>query len=73
MKKRNFSVLIEKDEHGFFVATVPALKSCYTQAETLDELYPRIQEVIELCLEVETEDDIPELEFVALQQFEVAV
>ena len=35
----NFTVLIEKDEDGMYVATVPALKSCYTQAKTLEELY----------------------------------
>jgi len=49
MKVYNFSVLIEKDEDGYFVATVPALRSCYTQARSLEELYPRIKEVIELC------------------------
>lgn len=45
------TVLIEQDEDGFYVATVPALKSCYTQAKTLEELYPRIREVVALCLE----------------------
>jgi predicted RNase H-like HicB family nuclease len=50
-KLYNFTVLVEKDEDGFYVATVPALKSGYTQAKTLEELYPRIQEVISLCLE----------------------
>lgn len=49
-KSYNFTVLIEKDEDGFYVATVPALKSCYTQAKTLEELYPRIKELITLCL-----------------------
>jgi predicted RNase H-like HicB family nuclease len=54
MNKKNqasqtFTVLIEQDEDGFFVATVPALRSCYTQAKTLEELYPRIREVIALC------------------------
>ena len=48
-----YSALIEKDDDGYFVAEVPALKSCYTQARTLEELYPRIWEVIELCREVE--------------------
>lgn len=71
MKVYNFSVLIEKDEDGYFVATVPALKSCYTQAKTLEELYPRIEEVIELCLEEEPEPE--PIEFVALQRFEVSV
>jgi predicted RNase H-like HicB family nuclease len=71
MKIYNFSVLIEKDEDGYYVATVPALKSCYTQAKTLEELYPRIKEVIELCLEEEPEPS--KMEFVAVQRVEVAV
>lgn len=50
MKNYRFTVLIEKDEDGFYVATVPALKSCYTQAKTMRELMPRVREVIELCL-----------------------
>ena len=45
-KINNFTVLIEQDEDGFYMATVPALKSCYTQAKTIEELYPRIKEVI---------------------------
>lgn len=48
-----FTSFIEKDADGYFVAGIPALKSCYTQAKTLEELYPRIREVIELCLEEE--------------------
>jgi len=38
MKVYDFSVLIEKDEDGYYVATVPALRSCYTQAKALEEL-----------------------------------
>lgn len=45
------TVLLEQDEDGFYVATVPALRSCYTQAKTMEKLIPRIKEVIELCLE----------------------
>lgn len=67
-KGRTLTVLIEKDADGYYVATVPALKSCYTQARTLEELYPRIREVIELCLEVE--DPVP-MEFVGVQQIEI--
>ena len=69
MKVYNFSVLIEKDVDGYYVATVPALKSCYTQAKTLEELYPRIKEVVDLCLEEEPEP--PSMEFVAIQRIEV--
>lgn len=70
VKHYNLTVLIERDEDGFYIATVPALRSCYTQARTLEELYPRIKEVIELCLE---EEKPAATEFVALQQVEIGV
>lgn len=47
-----FSVVIEKDADGYFVASVPALRGCHTQARSLDELMIRIREAIELCLEM---------------------
>lgn len=72
MKKYNFTILIEKDEDGIFVASVPALKGCYTQAKTVEELLPRIKEAIELCIEVE-DDELLQNEFVGVQQLEVIV
>ncbi len=68
-----FLTLIEQDEDGIYVATVPALKGCHTQAKSLDELLPRIREAIELYLEVEAEDAISAMQFVGVQQVEVAV
>jgi predicted RNase H-like HicB family nuclease len=50
---REFDVVIERDKDGFFVASVPALRGCHTQAKSLDVLMTRVQEAIELCLEVE--------------------
>jgi len=50
---KEFSVIIEKDEDGYFVGTVPALRGCHTQAKSLDTLMKRIKEAVELCLEVE--------------------
>jgi len=47
---RAFSVLIEQDEDGYYVANLPALKSCHMQARTLEELSLRIREVVKLCL-----------------------
>jgi predicted RNase H-like HicB family nuclease len=73
MKKKTkpvpFTVVIEQVEDGYYVATVPALHGCYTQARTLEELAPRIREVIALCL---TEQRAPRLKFVALPQVEVS-
>ncbi len=68
-----FLTLIEQDEDGIYIATVPALKGCHTQAKSLEELLPRVREAIELCLEVETEEIAPTMQFVGVQQIEVAV
>ncbi|GMV90473.1 MAG: hypothetical protein AMXMBFR82_02510 [Candidatus Hydrogenedentota bacterium] len=46
-----FSVIIEQDAEGYYVASVPALRGCHTQAKSLDEVMARIQEAAELCFE----------------------
>ena len=46
-----FNVVVEMDSEGYFVATVPALHGCHTQAKNLDKIMERIKEAIELCLE----------------------
>jgi predicted RNase H-like HicB family nuclease len=50
-----FDVVIERDESGYYVASVPKLHGCHTQAKSLDVLMNRIREAIELCLEVKKE------------------
>ena len=48
---REFYVIIERDEDGYYVGEVPQLKACYSQGETIDQLMANMKEVIELCLE----------------------
>lgn len=48
-----FYVDVERDSEGYFVASVPALPGCHSQAKSLDELMARIREAIELCLDVQ--------------------
>lgn len=44
-----YSVVIEEDKlDGGYIAYVPSLKGCYTQADTLDELKANIIEAIEV-------------------------
>ena len=52
MSKRTdpFTVLVEQDEAGYYVATVPELRGCHTQAKLLDVLMRRVNEAIALCL-----------------------
>ena len=68
---RQFDVVIERDEEGFYVASVPQIPACHTQARSLDEITGRIREAIELCLEVE---GVPgqEMEFVGIQRVTIA-
>lgn len=75
MKIYNFSVVIMRDEDGIYLAQVPNLPGCHTQAKTLAQLYERIEEAIELWLEVEKEKKhkIPQEKFIGIQQVEVSV
>ena len=50
--RREFSYIVERDEEGYYVATVPALPGCQTQARSLDKLVERVREAIALCREV---------------------
>ncbi|MBM5816729.1 MAG: type II toxin-antitoxin system HicB family antitoxin [Cyanobacteria bacterium K_Offshore_surface_m2_239] len=63
---RQFDVIVEQDAEGYFVATVPALPGCHTQARSLDQLRERMMEAIELCLEVQ-DHDLPLLDFVGVR------
>ena len=67
---REFSVVIERDEDGYFIGSVPSLRGCHTQAKSLDILMRRMQEAISLCLEAE--DPILN-EFVGVQRVAVSV
>jgi len=55
-----FGVVIERDEDGYYVATVPSLPGSHTQARSLDELIERIREAMELYLEVEKDIEVGE-------------
>ena len=67
----DFDVVVERDAEGIYVASVPALQGCHTQARSLDELMDRIREVIALCLE-EQGQPAEELEFVGVQRVRIA-
>ncbi|MBI1815466.1 MAG: type II toxin-antitoxin system HicB family antitoxin [Deltaproteobacteria bacterium] len=68
--KREFDVLIERDSEGYYVATVPTLRGCHTQARSLDQLIERVREAIQLCLDVQG-DEAPPLDFVGVQRVAV--
>jgi len=54
---RDFSVVVEQDEDGIYVASVPALPGCHTQAQSLDTLIERVREAMALHLDVKTTNE----------------
>ncbi len=69
---RELNVVIERDLDGFFVASVPSLRGCHTQAKSLDILIDRIQEAALLCIEFEDLQG-EKLEFVGIQKITLEV
>jgi len=68
---KEFTVIIERDEDGFFVGSVPELRGCHTQARSLDELMERMKEAVLVCLEAENKLGEGELKFVGVQRIAV--
>jgi len=66
----DFTIFIEQDEDGIFVAKVPDIEGCYTQGKTLQEVLERIKEAIEVCLEADKEDVNP-MKFIGIQKVQV--
>jgi predicted RNase H-like HicB family nuclease len=69
-RKREFSVIVERDADGWYVAEVPELPGCHTQARSLDKLMERAREAIELCL-AERGESGPTVEFVGVRRVTV--
>jgi predicted RNase H-like HicB family nuclease len=66
MKKKEFYVVIERDEDGLYVGEVPQIRACYSQGRTIDELMLNMREVIEMCLE-ELDEEFTS-EFIGVQK-----
>ena len=62
----NIKVIVEPGEDGYFVAHVPALKSCWSQGKTKEEALENIREAIDLYLEPEAAELSEDQELVEL-------
>jgi predicted RNase H-like HicB family nuclease len=75
-RKHVFQIIIEQDEAGYYVAECPALRACYTQGKTYEEVIDNIKDVIALCLEdlKAKKKGIPkQAEIIGVQRVEVAL
>ena len=66
----DFTVLIEQDEEGIYVARVPEIEGCYTQGKSIEEVLSRIKEAIEVCLEGD-KSDINLMKFIGMQKIRI--
>lgn len=69
--KDAYAVIIEKDEDGYYVGSIPALPGCYTQVRSVDQFMERMEEAIALWLEVEKTPDHRPMESVGIQRLAV--
>lgn len=74
MRRYVFSVVIERDEDGYF-AFCPELQGCYAQGETYEDALENVRDAIQLHVADRLEDgeEIPQSESVSLTSLEVAV
>ncbi len=75
MKVLNYRVIVEQDEDGVYVASVPALQGCYTEGDTYEEVIQNINDVIRLHLkERKDKNPLPDdsnTEFVGIKNITV--
>ncbi len=66
--KREYFAIITRDSDGYYVASVPELRGCRTQAKSMDKLIERVKEAIELCLEDEDDEIGENSDFVGIHR-----
>lgn len=69
--KREYTMIIEQDESGYLIGSVPGVRGCFTQGKDLEDLMSNIREVLELCLEELGDQAEEPLEFVGIQRIAV--
>lgn len=74
MKNFRFSVIVEKDEDGYF-ASCNELQGCFTQGETYEEVIENIKDAIQLHVEdrLESGEEIPQPQAVSLTLMDLAI
>lgn len=74
MKNYRFSIIVEKDEDGYF-AYCPDLQGCYVQSNTFEQVMTNIKDAIKLHVEdrLASSESITTSEIVSLSSLEVTV
>lgn len=74
-KVLNYRVIVEQDEDGVFIASVPSLQGCHTEGETFEEVLKNIEDVIKLHIKARKERGLPlddsKTEFVGIKELSI--
>jgi predicted RNase H-like HicB family nuclease len=69
---RDYYMVVERDEDGWYVGSIPELPGCHTQGKTIEELAERMREAISLCVGETGEFEVNSSEFVGVHRVSVA-
>ncbi len=69
MKKHHFPVIVEQDEDGYYIVNCPVFRGCRSYGKTIDEAMQNIKEVVDMCLEEKSGEELNE--FVGFREIEV--
>jgi predicted RNase H-like HicB family nuclease len=67
-----FTITLDRDEDGVWIAECPAIPGCVSQGKTKEEAIVNVREAIALCLQVRAEKGLPLTLETRLVEIEVA-
>ena len=68
---KKFTVLIEQDEDGMFIGSIPTIPSCYADGKTQEEMLDSLRDVLRLCLRNIDVKVLEKTRFVGIQNVKV--
>jgi predicted RNase H-like HicB family nuclease len=71
MKTYHFPVVVETDEDGIYIVSCPTFKGCHSDGHTIDEALNNLREVIEICMEEQSAENINQ--FIGVREMEVTI
>jgi predicted RNase H-like HicB family nuclease len=71
MKTYHFPVVVEIDEDGVYIVSCPTFKGCHSYGQTIDEALSNLREVIEMCIEEQSSENINQ--FIGVREMEIIV
>lgn len=71
MKKNTFTVYIEQDEDGVYIGSIPGIRGCYAEGDSVQEMMQNLQEVVRLCLRNQ-KDTMKHEKFIGIQNLEIS-